>query len=83
MSIEPPFPAVSRPSNRMTSRCPVSDTQRAIALSSRASGFRSSSYSSSLSFVSPLMRDPFGRPTVARPKRESETLAATEVSIRP
>src|SRR5689334_3215370 len=55
MSIEPPLPAVSRPSNMMTMRCLVSATQRAMALSSFAMGFRSSSYSPSLSSVCPLM----------------------------
>ena len=48
MSIDPPLPAVSRPSKMTTMRWPVSDTQRAIALSSLASGFNSSRYSSSL-----------------------------------
>ena len=43
-----PLPAVSRPSNSTTSRCPVSATQRAISLSSMLSGASSASYSSLL-----------------------------------
>src|SRR5690348_12401006 len=58
MSIEPPFPAVSRPSNTTTIRCLVSDTQRAIALSSLAMGFRSSSYSSWVRLDLPLITAP-------------------------
>src|SRR5256885_1637990 len=58
MSIDPPLPAVSRPSNRTTIPWFVSDTQRAIAPSSLDIGFRSSSYSSSLSLVFPLIQRP-------------------------
>src|SRR5439155_15248732 len=43
----------------MTMRCPVSETQRAIALSSLPSGFSSSSYSSSVRPVLPLIIAPY------------------------
>lgn len=58
MSIEPPFPAVSRPSKTTTRRWLVSDTQRAMPPSSWASGFKSSSYSSSLRLLLPLINAP-------------------------
>src|SRR3954467_7021686 len=72
MSIEPPLPAVSRPSNTTTMRWLVSETQRAIALSSRAIGFRSSSYSSSLSLLSPLISAP-SEPPLLHDRRRIET----------
>ena len=58
MSIEPPLPAVSRPSNRMTTRCPVSWIQRAASLNSLVSGSSASSYCCQLRIDFPLMPCP-------------------------
>ncbi len=49
LKIEPPLPAVSRPSNSTRTRCPVSSTQRAISPSSSIRGFCRTSYSSHVS----------------------------------
>src|SRR5919112_2004687 len=55
MSIDPPLPAVSRPSKMMTTRMPFSPTQRDKDTSSLPSGFNNASYSGRLSLLSPLI----------------------------